>query len=64
MSYVNEFFQSIRFLKYMGWESMWANKVRKSRDTELKIRVKQNFVDIAISFIWWACIRSCTPLWC
>ncbi|KAG8943314.1 hypothetical protein FRC04_002938 [Tulasnella sp. 424] len=52
MSYVDEFFQSIRFLKYMGWERAWSNKVRTARDTELKIRVKQNVVDVIISFIW------------
>ncbi|KAG8964419.1 hypothetical protein FRC00_002452 [Tulasnella sp. 408] len=44
MSYVDEFFQSIRFLKYMGWERAWSNKVRSARETELKIRVKQNIV--------------------
>lgn len=53
MSYVDEFFQSIRFLKYMGWERAWSNKVRTARDTELKIRVKQNVVDVIISFIWY-----------
>ncbi|KAG8905564.1 hypothetical protein FRB99_008669 [Tulasnella sp. 403] len=52
MSLVNEFFQSIRFLKYMGWESQWMNRVRKVRNQELGIRVKQNFVDILITFIW------------
>ncbi|KAG8930351.1 hypothetical protein FRC00_001199 [Tulasnella sp. 408] len=52
MSYVDEFFQSIRFLKYMGWERAWSNKVRTARDAELKIRVKQSIVDVIISFIW------------
>ncbi|KIO19698.1 hypothetical protein M407DRAFT_82489 [Tulasnella calospora MUT 4182] len=52
MSYVDEFFQSIRFLKYMGWERAWSNKVRAARETELKIRVKQNIIDVLISFIW------------
>ncbi|KAG8874447.1 hypothetical protein FRB98_008435 [Tulasnella sp. 332] len=52
MSYVNEFIQSIRFLKYMGWESQWAERVRTTREVELGIRVKQNTVDVIISFIW------------
>ncbi|KAG9032385.1 hypothetical protein FRB95_001506 [Tulasnella sp. JGI-2019a] len=52
MSYVNEFIQSIRFLKYMGWESQWADRVRTARNVELSIRVKQNTVDVITSFIW------------
>lgn len=52
MSYVNEFIQSIRFLKYMGWESQWADRVRTAREVELGIRVKQNTVDVITSFIW------------
>lgn len=51
-SQVGEFFQSIRFLKYMGWESHWINRVKASREKEIRIRVKQNAVDVIIYFIW------------
>ncbi|KAG8934657.1 hypothetical protein FRC02_009484 [Tulasnella sp. 418] len=52
MAIVDEFFQSIRFLKYMGWESHWSDRVRNARETEIKLRIRQNVVDTIISFIW------------
>ncbi|KAG6813216.1 hypothetical protein H0H92_013103 [Tricholoma furcatifolium] len=48
MSVVNELLQNIRFLKFYGW----GDKAEKSREDELRWRVKQNAVDTAISFIW------------
>ncbi|OCH93071.1 P-loop containing nucleoside triphosphate hydrolase protein [Obba rivulosa] len=61
MNLVNEFFQNIRFLKFYGWETGWATRVRDSREIELKWRIKENFVNAAISFIWtW--IPSATAL--
>ncbi|KZT30801.1 P-loop containing nucleoside triphosphate hydrolase protein, partial [Neolentinus lepideus HHB14362 ss-1] len=52
MNIVNELFQNIRFLKFYGWENLWAHKVRNSRETELKWRIKANVVNTAIAFIW------------
>ncbi|EGN94459.1 hypothetical protein SERLA73DRAFT_114694 [Serpula lacrymans var. lacrymans S7.3] len=61
MSVVNELLQSIRFLKYYGWENHWARSARESRETELDWRIKENIVDTIISFIWtW--IPSATAL--
>ncbi|EMD33950.1 hypothetical protein CERSUDRAFT_117480 [Gelatoporia subvermispora B] len=52
MNLVNEFFQNIRFLKFYGWETGWANRVQNARESELNWRIKENFVNAAISFIW------------
>ncbi|KAL6301359.1 P-loop containing nucleoside triphosphate hydrolase protein [Sparassis latifolia] len=52
MNMVNELFQNVRFLKFYGWESRWAQLVKGSRETELKWRVKQNIVSVAIAFVW------------
>ncbi|KDQ09185.1 hypothetical protein BOTBODRAFT_179201 [Botryobasidium botryosum FD-172 SS1] len=52
MSAVNELFQNIRFLKFIGWESRWSGKVKSARESELRWRVKENIVDSIISFIW------------
>ncbi|KAH9944830.1 P-loop containing nucleoside triphosphate hydrolase protein [Amylocystis lapponica] len=52
MSMVNELFQNVRFLKFYGWESRWAERVRESREQELKWRVKENVVSVMIAFIW------------
>ncbi|TFK56635.1 pleiotropic drug resistance ABC transporter [Heliocybe sulcata] len=52
MNVVNELFQNVRFLKFYGWENLWARKVKDSRETELKWRVKANVVSTAIVFIW------------
>ncbi|CAL1717117.1 unnamed protein product [Somion occarium] len=61
MNLVNELFQNIRFLKFYGWETGWTNKVRESRENELRWRVKENIVNTLISFIWtW--IPSATAL--
>ncbi|KAJ3554652.1 hypothetical protein NM688_g2996 [Phlebia brevispora] len=61
MSLVNELFQNIRFLKFYGWETRWANRVRTARETELWWRVRLNVMYTVISFIWiW--IPSATAL--
>ncbi|KAF8522635.1 P-loop containing nucleoside triphosphate hydrolase protein, partial [Hysterangium stoloniferum] len=52
MSGVNELFQSIRFLKYYGWDGRWAKRVETLREVELGWRVKEGIVDTLISFIW------------
>ncbi|KAI0091009.1 pleiotropic drug resistance ABC transporter [Irpex rosettiformis] len=52
MNLVNELFQNVRFLKFYGWETRWTQRVRESRETELRWRVKENIVSVAISFIW------------
>ncbi|EPQ60440.1 pleiotropic drug resistance ABC transporter [Gloeophyllum trabeum ATCC 11539] len=52
MNIVNELFQNIRFLKFYGWENLWAQKVKSSRESELRWRVKNNVVNTAIAFIW------------
>jgi hypothetical protein len=51
MSAVNELFQSIRFLKYMGWESQWIEKVKRCREVELAWRVSENIVSVIISWV-------------
>ncbi|THH32259.1 hypothetical protein EUX98_g1936 [Antrodiella citrinella] len=63
MNLVNELFQNIRFLKFYGWETRWTQRVRDSRENELKWRVRENVVSTLISFIWiW--IPSATALSC
>ncbi|KAI0687745.1 P-loop containing nucleoside triphosphate hydrolase protein [Cytidiella melzeri] len=52
MNLINELFQNVRFLKFYGWETRWTQRVRESRETELRWRVKENIVSTAISFIW------------
>ncbi|KAF8306061.1 hypothetical protein DL93DRAFT_2150580 [Clavulina sp. PMI_390] len=52
MALVNELLQSVRFLKYMGWESHWTNKVKEARNTELRWRVKENILASIIAFLW------------
>ncbi|KAF9567761.1 pleiotropic drug resistance ABC transporter [Agrocybe pediades] len=49
---VDELFQNIRFLKYYGWENQWSNLAQKARNAELRWRIKGNFVDCAINFVW------------
>jgi hypothetical protein len=44
MSGVNELFQSIRFLKYYGWDGRWAKRVEALREVELGWRVKEGIV--------------------
>ncbi|KIY73590.1 P-loop containing nucleoside triphosphate hydrolase protein [Cylindrobasidium torrendii FP15055 ss-10] len=61
MDTVNELLQNIRFLKFYGWESHWSNEAERTRENELKWRVKENVVATIISFIWtW--IPSATAL--
>ncbi|KAH8100998.1 P-loop containing nucleoside triphosphate hydrolase protein [Cristinia sonorae] len=63
MKLINELFQNIRFLKFYGWETRWTQRVRDSRENELKWRVRENIVSTLISFIWiW--IPSATALSC
>ncbi|KAF8342804.1 uncharacterized protein EI90DRAFT_3030312 [Cantharellus anzutake] len=52
MSLVNELIQSIRFLKFTGWESHWTQKVKAAREIELSWRVKENIVSTILGFIW------------
>ncbi|KAG0148468.1 hypothetical protein CROQUDRAFT_105709 [Cronartium quercuum f. sp. fusiforme G11] len=52
MFIANETIQSIRFLKYMGWENLWAGRVEDARREELRLRVKQMILSAFISFIW------------
>ncbi|MBW0461807.1 hypothetical protein O181_001522 [Austropuccinia psidii MF-1] len=52
MSLATETIQSIRFLKYMGWEQQWTNKVQTSRQIELQLRIKQMILFAIISFVW------------
>ncbi|KAI9600531.1 hypothetical protein H4Q26_000315 [Puccinia striiformis f. sp. tritici PST-130] len=52
MTIATETIQSIRFLKFMGWENMWETKVQSSRQLELSLRVKQMILSAIISFIW------------
>lgn len=33
-------------------ETRWSSRVQKSRETELEWRVKQNIVDVLMTFIW------------
>lgn len=58
MKGVNELFQSIRFLKFMGWENHWADKVDQSREEELSWRVKENVNSVILAFIWCVCPHS------
>ncbi|KAL1739961.1 hypothetical protein HDZ31DRAFT_20024, partial [Schizophyllum fasciatum] len=61
MKTVNEMLQNIRFLKFYGWESFWAKLSLDARERELAWRVKENTVDVLITFIWtW--IPSATAL--
>ncbi|KAG8856642.1 hypothetical protein FRC20_000439 [Serendipita sp. 405] len=61
MTGVNELFQSIRFLKLMGWEGGWAERVLQSRELELAWRVQENICSAILVFIWtW--IPSATAL--
>lgn len=34
-------------------ENLWASGVRQRRETELRWRVKENFIAVLISFIWY-----------
>ncbi|KAA1107610.1 hypothetical protein PGT21_019897 [Puccinia graminis f. sp. tritici] len=52
MTIATETIQSIRFLKFMGWENKWENKVQSSRELELSLRIKQMILSAIISFIW------------
>jgi len=52
MTGVNELFQSIRFLKIMGWENHWANRVNAAREDELRWRVKENICSTVLAFVW------------
>ncbi|KIM28242.1 hypothetical protein M408DRAFT_329592 [Serendipita vermifera MAFF 305830] len=61
MTGVNELFQSIRFLKLMGWENGWSNRVLEWREQELGWRVQENICSAILIFIWtW--IPSATAL--
>lgn len=51
---MNELFQSIRFLKFMGWENHWANRVNTARENELRWRIKENICSTMLAFIWCA----------
>ncbi|KAG2022883.1 ATP-binding cassette transporter [Coprinopsis cinerea AmutBmut pab1-1] len=63
MKLVNEFLQNIRFLKFYGWEYDWSDKTEKTREEELRWRVKTNLVSVVMSFIWtW--MPSATALTC
>ncbi|KAG8695770.1 hypothetical protein FRC09_008943 [Ceratobasidium sp. 395] len=52
MSTVSELLTSLRFLKYMGWESRWAEEVKHARAVELSWRVQENICGVIIAFIW------------
>ncbi|CAE6522225.1 unnamed protein product [Rhizoctonia solani] len=52
MSAVSELLTSLRFLKYMGWESRWLTRVKKARAVELAWRVQENICSVLIAFIW------------
>ncbi|KAG8747893.1 hypothetical protein FRC10_010512 [Ceratobasidium sp. 414] len=52
MSAVSELLTSLRFLKYMGWESRWAEEVKHARSVELAWRVQENICSVIIAFIW------------
>ncbi|KAI0671861.1 P-loop containing nucleoside triphosphate hydrolase protein [Trametes maxima] len=52
MNAVNELWQNIRFLKFYGWESRWSERARQARENELSWKVKENVVDVFITFIW------------
>ncbi|KAG9127282.1 hypothetical protein FRC07_015040 [Ceratobasidium sp. 392] len=52
MSTVSELLTSLRFLKYMGWESRWADEVKHAREAELAWRVQENVCNVIIAFIW------------
>lgn len=40
-------------------ETRWTDRVRQARETELGWRVKENFVNVAISFIWYVRLYLC-----
>ncbi|CAE6506129.1 unnamed protein product [Rhizoctonia solani] len=52
MSAVSELLSSLRFLKYMGWESRWSAQVKHARAVELAWRVQENICSVLIAFIW------------
>ncbi|CAE6461261.1 unnamed protein product [Rhizoctonia solani] len=52
MSAVSELLTSLRFLKYMGWESRWLTQVKNARAVELAWRVQENICSVLIAFIW------------
>ncbi|KAJ1310996.1 hypothetical protein OPQ81_009504 [Rhizoctonia solani] len=52
MSAVSELLTSLRFLKYMGWESRWLTRVKHARAVELAWRVQENICSVLIAFIW------------
>ncbi|KAG8691671.1 hypothetical protein FRC11_013282 [Ceratobasidium sp. 423] len=52
MSAVSELLTSLRFLKYMGWESRWLIRVKNARAVELAWRVQENICSVLIAFIW------------
>ncbi|CAE6425291.1 unnamed protein product [Rhizoctonia solani] len=52
MSAVSELLTSLRFLKYMGWESRWLSRVKNARAVELAWRVQENICSVLIAFIW------------
>lgn len=68
MTGVNELFQSIRFLKLMGWEGGWSRRsvafvstdlgsyrcfrVLEWREKELGWRVQENICSAILIFIW------------
>ncbi|CAE6419815.1 unnamed protein product [Rhizoctonia solani] len=52
MSAVSELLTSLRFLKYMGWESRWLTRVKNARAVELAWRVQENICSVLIAFIW------------
>jgi hypothetical protein len=61
MSGVNELFQSIRFLKFMGWENHWAGRVDAAREDELRWRVQENICSVILAFIWWVVFFNSFP---
>ncbi|CAE6434528.1 unnamed protein product [Rhizoctonia solani] len=52
MSAISELLSSLRFLKYMGWESRWLAQVKHARAVELAWRVQENICSVLIAFIW------------
>ncbi|KAF8707992.1 ABC transporter transmembrane region, partial [Rhizoctonia solani] len=52
MSAVSELLASLRFLKYMGWESRWLAQVKNARAVELAWRVQENICSVLIAFVW------------
>lgn len=49
---LNEFVQSIRFVKYQGAEKSWLEKVHVARENELDWLLKTRLNNLFINIIW------------